>query len=414
MTIHLPYPALVMLVGPSGSGKSTWAKKNFNWTEIVSSDTCREMISDTAEDMSVNGAAFDLYHSIIETRLNLRRLTVADATHLTKKARQKILDLGKKTGTPVIAMVFDVPVETCLAQNQQRARVVTEEVIRRHADQLVQVGQGLPAEGYRAIHLVASHDTVCVGPAGQVATGWDCVGDVHGCQEELSALLHTLGYKGDLLLGRPWYHPQGRRLAFVGDLTDRGPANVEVLSLVRDLVEDGVAVATLGNHCQKLYRALKGNKVQMAPGLQQTWQGLHAPRSPISPEEALSFLGSLPYQEILGVPGQEQRLVVAHAGLQRRDVGRTGNKAANSFCLYGESPGQGEDGYPIRTFNWLEDWTDGEYFLVYGHTVMPEPWFVHQTVNIDTGCVFGGALTAFRWPEREIVQVPAFQTYAER
>jgi len=50
---------------------------------------------------------------------------------------------------------------------------------------------------------------------------------------------------------------------------------------------------------------------------------------------------------------------------------------------------------------------------VYGHTPVPEPEWLNRTINVDTGCVYGGALSALRYPEKEIVSVPAKRQYTE-
>jgi protein phosphatase len=60
------------------------------------------------------------------------------------------------------------------------------------------------------------------------------------------------------------------------------------------------------------------------------------------------------------------------------------------------------------------DWAarySGEALVVYGHTPAREAVFRNNTINVDTGCVFGGSLTALRYPERDLVQVPAHETY---
>ena len=82
------------------------------------------------------------------------------------------------------------------------------------------------------------------------------------------------------------------------------------------------------------------------------------------------------------------------------------------FALYGETTGETDEfGLPVR-FNWAAEYR-GKAAVVYGHTPVPDPEWLNNTVCIDTGCVFGGSLTALRWPEREFVSVKAHATYAE-
>jgi protein phosphatase len=105
------------------------------------------------------------------------------------------------------------------------------------------------------------------------------------------------------------------------------------------------------------------------------------------------------------------KLVVAHAGMKESMQGR-GSAKVRDFALYGETTGETDDfGLPVR-YNWSADYR-GKALVVYGHTPVPEPLWLNGTVNIDTGCVFGGKLTALRYPEREIVSVPAKATYYE-
>ena len=104
-------------------------------------------------------------------------------------------------------------------------------------------------------------------------------------------------------------------------------------------------------------------------------------------------------------------LVVAHAGLKEAMQGRASG-AVRSFCLYGETTGETDEwGLPER-LDWARDYK-GRAAVVYGHTPVPRATWLNNTLNLDTGCVFGGALTAMRWPEREIVSVPARREYAE-
>ena len=105
------------------------------------------------------------------------------------------------------------------------------------------------------------------------------------------------------------------------------------------------------------------------------------------------------------------RLVVAHAGMKAEMQGR-GSAKVRDFALFGETTGETDEfGLPVR-YNWAAEYR-GRASVVYGHTPVPEPEWLNRTINIDTGCVFGGRLTALRWPEKELVSVPARQTYAD-
>src|SRR5262249_49123112 len=107
----------------------------------------------------------------------------------------------------------------------------------------------------------------------------------------------------------------------------------------------------------------------------------------------------------------DAKLVVAHAGLKAELQGR-GSGAVREFCLYGETTGETDEfGLPVR-YNWAADYR-GRAMVVYGHTPVPAAEWVNRTICVDTGCVYGGALTALRYPEKELVSVEAARVYYE-
>lgn len=228
---------------------------------------------------------------------------------------------------------------------------------------------------------------------------FDIIGDVHGCYDELCALLKTLGYEWDA--GRV-SHPLGRKCVFVGDLVDRGPRPLQTLDLVRNCVLSGAGYAVLGNHDDKLARALQGHKVQMRHGLLETWE-LMQRVSEEKKQRYLEFLTNLPLYIML----DEGRMCVVHAGLFDKDVGFMSARI-RTMCLYGLITGQKDaNGFPVRG-----DWTTGRTSplrMVYGHTPVKCPVWQRNTLNLDTGCAFGHKLTALRWPENACVQVASNQ-----
>jgi Calcineurin-like phosphoesterase len=239
---------------------------------------------------------------------------------------------------------------------------------------------------------------------------FDIIGDVHGCADELVALLACLGY-GVSLEGAGEHRraltraPEGRRAVFVGDLVDRGPNSPDVVRIVMAMLACGQALAVIGNHDDRFMRWLKGNDVQLSHGLERTVEQF-AGESEGFRAETRDFLQSLP--SYLWLDGG--RLVVAHAGIKAEMLGRN-TLPVRKFCIYGDISGKLDAaGLPER-FNWAIDY-GGEPVVVYGHTPVREPVWQGNSVCIDTGCVFGGKLTALRWPEREIVCVPAHEAYA--
>jgi calcineurin-like phosphoesterase family protein len=234
---------------------------------------------------------------------------------------------------------------------------------------------------------------------------FDIVGDVHGCYTELVDLLIKLGWTVDLI-GAKATNPQGRQAVFLGDLVDRGPATPAVLRLAMNMVSSRVALCIPGNHENKLKRALDGRNVTMSHGLGESIEQL-SHETPEFRTEVATFIEGLVSHAVL----DGGSLVVAHAGLPEAMHGRSSD-AVRSFALYGDTTGETDEfGLPVR-YPWANDYR-GRAAVVYGHTPVAEAVWINGTICIDTGCVFGGSLTALRWPERELVSVPARATYYE-
>jgi protein phosphatase len=238
---------------------------------------------------------------------------------------------------------------------------------------------------------------------------FDIIGDVHGCTDELQALLAQLGYDvawegGGSDRRCVTRAPVGRRAIFLGDYVDRGPKSLDTLRLVMSMVGSGQALGVLGNHDARFVRWLDGRNVQMTHGLAETAEQMrHA--TPSFHQQVKRFLDSLPFHLWL----DDGALAVAHAGIRRDMLGLT-TSATRAFCLYGDTTGERDEfGFPVRR-NWAVRYS-GTATIVYGHTPIVTPEWVNNTICIDTGCCFGGRLTALRWPERELVSVPALDVY---
>ena len=239
---------------------------------------------------------------------------------------------------------------------------------------------------------------------------FDVVGDVHGCASELVELLARLGYTVALTGQGSSRRAEvgaatGRTAIFVGDFVDRGPASPDVLRVAMAMVAAGQALAVPGNHDVKLVRWLEGRQVKISHGLDRTIQQFET-EAPELRAAVQRFFAALPSH--LWLDGG--RLAVAHAGLKEEMLGKVSGDVRR-FCLYGETSGETDEfGLPVR-YHWAAEYA-GETAVVYGHTPVPAPEWVNNTLCIDTGACFGGRLTALRWPEREIVSVPAARTYS--
>jgi protein phosphatase len=415
VTFTIPELSFVVLIGVSGSGKSTFARKHFKPTEILSSDACRGLVSDDENSQAATKDAFELLHFIARKRLAAGKLTVVDATNVQPESRKPLVEIAREFHCLPVAIVLDVPERVAHDRNKMRAdRDFGPHVIRQQAQQLHRSLRGLEREGFRHVHVLKSLEEVEAaiierqplwnnlkhehGP-------FDIIGDVHGCFDELAELLRELGYAVDETAFTLQAF-NGRKVVFVGDLVDRGPKVPQVLKLVMNAVASETALCVPGNHDVKLMRKLRGRDVQITHGLAESLAQLAG-----EPEDFRKRVAEFIDDLVSHYVFDDGKLVVAHAGMKESMQGR-GSGAVREFALYGETTGETDEfGLPVR-FNWAAEYR-GAATVVYGHTPVPEPEWLNRTINIDTGCVFGGKLTALRYPEKELVSIPARQTYAE-
>ncbi|MBV7695695.1 polynucleotide kinase-phosphatase [Streptomyces sp. TRM70350] len=402
--------SLVVLVGASGSGKSTFARRNFTPTEVISSDFCRGLVSDDENDQSATRDAFDVLHYIAGKRLAAGRRTVVDATSVQSDARRKLIELAREYDVLPIAIVLDVPEQVCAERNAARTdrADMPRRVIQRHIRELRRSIRHLEREGFRKVHVLRGVEEVenatvvtekRFNDLTHLTGPFDIIGDIHGCASELEALLGKLGYVDGV-------HPEGRTAVFVGDLVDRGPDSPGVLRRVMSMVKSRNALCVPGNHENKYGRYLKGRKVQHTHGLAETIEQMEGESEEFR-AEVREFLDGLVSHYVL----DGGKLVVCHAGLPEKYHGRTSGRV-RSHALYGDTTGETDEfGLPVR-YPWAEDYR-GRAAVVYGHTPVPEATWLNNTICLDTGAVFGGRLTALRWPERELVDVPAERVWYE-
>ncbi len=428
MKITFPELSLVLMIGASGSGKSTFAHQHFLETEVLSSDFFRGMVSNDESDQSATKDAFEILHYVLEKRLAAGRLTVIDATNVQKEARRPLIDLAKKYHFFVAAIALNLPESLCHERNQQRPnRQFGPHVVRNHVRGLKRSLKNLKREGIRYSYTLNSLEEIKAATVErqplwnnrkQDHGPFDIIGDVHGCCDELEQLLRSLGYEQQPAQGSPdsfWHapfysHPEGRRALFLGDLIDRGPRILDTLKLVHNMMAAGSAECILGNHENKLMRKLNGRNVKISYGLAQTLaeiEAIDADRREQDSQAINAFLRSLISHYVF----DEGKLVVAHAGL-REDLQGRGSNYVRDFALYGETTGETDEfGRRVR-YNWAADYR-GKAVVVYGHTPVQEPAWLNNTIDIDTGCVYGGRLTALRYPEKETVSVKALKVYRE-
>lgn len=330
MRLKIPDLSLVVLVGPSGAGKSTFAQRHFLPTEVLASDSLRAWVSDVEGDQSATDDAFDVLHFVAGKRLARGRLVVVDATNVQPHARKPLVALAKEHHVFPVAIVLDTPERVCHARNVSRTdREFGPHVIRGQCRDLRASLGGLRKEGFRFVHVLSPEESETIeiervplwtdrrdehGP-------FDIIGDVHGCDDELAALLTTLGYASD------GAHPDARKVVFLGDLVDRGPKVAEVLDRVMAMVSAGHALCLPGNHEAKPLRKLAGRDVKLTHGLAETMdQFSRRPAAWI--EMVREFLDRLVSHYVLDAG----RLVVAHAGLKNRYRAGPRVRCGNSHC----------------------------------------------------------------------------------
>src|SRR6185436_10546564 len=265
MKISIPNLSVVVLIGPSGSGKSTFARKHFLATEVLSSDACRGMVSDDENNQAVTKEAFALLHYVAGQRLALGRLTVIDATNVQPEARKPLVELARQYHSLPVAIVLNMPEKICQERNRLRdERDFGPHVVRQQQSQLRRHLRGLAKEGFRHVFILERPEDVEGATIERVPLyndkrgehgPFDIIGDVHGCCDELEAMLRELGYQvtaiapggPSLASGPVFVHPQGRKVVFVGDLVDRGPRVLDTVRLVRNMVTAGSAFCVPGN-----------------------------------------------------------------------------------------------------------------------------------------------------------------------
>ena len=417
-TINIPDLCLVALIGASGSGKSTFAAKHFKPTEVLNSDRYRGFVGDDENDQSVTGAAFAALHYVAGLRLELGRLVVVDATNVKPQDRAALVRLAQEHDVLPVAIVLDIDERTCVERNARRPdRQLGAHVVRNHVQALRRSVRGLAREGFRHVHTLRTEAMVNAvnvvreplwSDLRHLTGPFDIIGDVHGCYDELLELLSRLGYHEDPEAGLR--APESRRAVFLGDLVDRGPEIVEVTRLVMKMVAAGQALAVPGNHDIKLERYLHGRKTTISHGLAESIDQINA----LPEEERMTWknqFSAFVDQQISHLVLDQGKLVVAHAGMKAAYQGRASGRV-RAFALYGDTTGETDEfGLPVRN-DWATDYR-GPAAVIYGHTPVLDAAWLNNTINIDTGCVFGGSLTALRWPERELVSVAAQQVYAE-
>lgn len=392
-------PALIVISGGDHDTRQAVTERLFREEERMFVDDLYQWIpkDNPVGDGQIDSDLEEVFLSIVRLRLKRNRMTVIDIEGRSRDFRNELVRLGKRYHLPPVWIVL-CPGGTPPAENFERK---------------------CRQEGFREVWFADSEQPrkleVVRRKSPTLFLNWkgpfDIIGDVHGCFEELLNLLKLLGYSWE---GDPWKPEAGLKLkitpqrfpVFVGDLVDRGPYPKETLKLVMHLCRTGQAGAVPGNHDEKIARALSGAQFRKRDeDFIRTLESALEDGNDFA-EAVSAWIHSLPSHMAL----DEGKLVVAHAGSKRSHQGRNSN-SIREFCLYGATTGRkDEHGLPER-LNWAAEY-DGPAWVIYGHTPVSAPRWENRTVNIDTGCAYGGYLTGLRYPEMETVSEPARKEYA--
>jgi len=205
MKLTIPELSLVVLIGPSGSGKSSFARKHFKPTEVLSSDFCRGLVSDDENSQAATKDAFEVLHFIAAKRLAAGKLTVIDATNVQSEARKPLVARAREYHVLPVAIILNLPEKLCQERNRLRSdRDFGPHVIRQQSQQLRRSQRDLKREGFRYIYEFSSPEEIEAAVIERQRLWnnlkhehgpFDIIGDVHGCFDELRALLERLGYE---------------------------------------------------------------------------------------------------------------------------------------------------------------------------------------------------------------------------
>ncbi|WP_019415155.1 polynucleotide kinase-phosphatase [Paenisporosarcina sp. TG20] len=440
MQIQLPYAGIVLLIGPSNSGKSTLLRSMIEQevilsSEVISSDDYRVLVSnndfidwsnrprDEAANLmdeysSISAEAFMMMDSVIEARCRLNKLTFVDATHLHSEDRKRYIGLARKNNIPIVAIVLDIPENELLLRDEQRDKPRGKKRIKQQYQTFKRERSFIKKEGYLSVYTIKGTDNLEFTRRNNslekdIQYGIDIIGDIHGCYDEMITLLDKLGYQKDK--DSLYLHPEGRKFVSIGDVMSRGPESLKTMLFFYDHIQRDLAYMIDSNHGWKIARWLDGRDVTMNHGDEKVIDELSAYEAENGSEKAhetkqaiKGFLFQAPSHYVFTKNGV-QTLICAHAGIKDDMIGKE-SETVSDFCRFGDTDGNDGKGKPIR-----KDWTINHQknsTIVWGHDPKPRPLVINNTINIDQGVVFGGALTAFRYPEEEFVSVQAKQDYS--
>lgn len=438
MQVKLPNGAIVLLIGPSNSGKSTLLQSLVDSgqlleSEIISSDYYRRLVADidfidfTAvskddediiyeEYQRISEQAFHTLHTVVEARAKLNKVSIIDATNLRGFERAKYFEIAKRHHVPVLALILNTSKEQLLARDVLRDNPRGRKRVLQQFNTLNYELKAIKKEPFAKIYKVKNESVEIVREPNklylEIESGFDIIGDIHGCYDEMLVLLKDLGYEQR---GNVYVHPAGRRLISVGDIMSRGPKSIDTMQFWLNQIEAGLSYMTDSNHGWKIARWLDGKNVSLNHGdelVEQEfteYEKVHGEEAAKSLKERLAnMLLKAPSHYIL-TKNNITKAVVTHAGIKDHYIGKE-SKRISDFCRYGDIQQTDSFSKPVRG-DWFSQHKTSE-LIIWGHDVKVQPFKANRTINIDQGVVFGGELTALQYPEQTFKSVKALANYA--
>jgi protein phosphatase len=407
---NIPLHALVLLVGPSGAGKSTFAESVFERSEIVSSDAIRAELLGDFRNQNYQDKVWEELGRRVELKLSMGQRTVVDATNVRFRDRKPLIDIAAKYGVELFYIVLNRPIEEKLSTGGWRltAGNLIERNDETYQNNLKGIMQGDGVATVIAIdndvnwrdqvntHKRVGHSSNMKDYPFEVCV----IGDVHGNIDELKQVITAAQVVGD-----------HRSVIFLGDIIDYGDHNLECFDVMFDMINNANAILILGNHERKMSKWIDSDfgrtfKGTISHGMQKTIDEINT-KVAADPTFETKFISKWRAMQAASV----QHIVIRdHLFTHGAATPTMWDKAGHS-SLYGHDSNmayfgevdktkpQRDDGYPNRTYNWINDVPAGKTVVV-GHDVRSttEPLVVSNSVGgkvifLDTGSSKGGHLS---------------------